>query len=620
MNDIGMDITVNDFYRLERTTIAALTAALHQPPAIPGVVALRASGTQRPLFLLPEIHGFVAYGQGLLRQIDAEIPVYGLPGLPDGEPLPRTIEALAARYLALLRQVQPAGPYRLAGWSFGGTLAYEMAAQLIGEDEQVEFLGLIDSFCPTVERFAPIDLAASPQRALLARCEDDTSMFDAAAHEALAALKVVADELDHGTLLQRCKDAGILPAYLQHQNDDQARHHVARLAAHQHAQAHYAVHPLPLRVHLFAAEDTSSLPAALSADPLKGWGPYVPAPRLRLVRVPGAHMTIVSAPHVDTLGRALDAALAEAGRQPQPMPEADYRPQLTIQTGRRGHEPVFVVPGAGNSVTDFAAWVSAVGPEWPVHGLQPRGVASVLVPHASVEAAARRCLRAIDEVHPAGPVHLFGHSFGGWVVFQLAGLLRERGREVASLTLVDSEVPGNGHGLLGGDYTDLEVLAELLEVMEMAAQRPLGIRTADLAPLDDAGRLKMLHEGLVRVGVMPRRSQPEVLQGPVRTFGAALRTRFVPASSYPDPVRLVLVRDTRLDEAADRQRFDAVLAGWLRWAPQASCWCGPGNHMTVLDPPHVASLAQWWRDGLRRPSSPSASFPSVTRVPGVPHP
>ncbi|MEX5585754.1 thioesterase domain-containing protein, partial [Pseudomonas lurida] len=40
------------------------------------------------------------------------------------------------------------GPYRVAGWSFGGVLAYEVAMQLLGLDESVAFLGLIDTLVP----------------------------------------------------------------------------------------------------------------------------------------------------------------------------------------------------------------------------------------------------------------------------------------------------------------------------------------------------------------------------------------------------------------------------------------------------------------------------------------
>jgi hypothetical protein len=38
---------------------------------------------------------------------------------------------------------RPVGPYRFAGWSLGGVLAYEVAIQLIGQDQIVEFAGLI---------------------------------------------------------------------------------------------------------------------------------------------------------------------------------------------------------------------------------------------------------------------------------------------------------------------------------------------------------------------------------------------------------------------------------------------------------------------------------------------
>jgi thioesterase domain-containing protein len=74
-------------------------------------------------------------------------PVYGLQsiGIAGGaSPLTR-IESMAEHYLAAIRQVQPEGPYQLAGWSFGGTIALEMAQQLQKIGESVAFLGIIDT-------------------------------------------------------------------------------------------------------------------------------------------------------------------------------------------------------------------------------------------------------------------------------------------------------------------------------------------------------------------------------------------------------------------------------------------------------------------------------------------
>ncbi|BCB88657.1 hypothetical protein Psuf_059700 [Phytohabitans suffuscus] len=57
-----------------------------------------------------------------------------------------TFEELAGYYLDHLRRIQPAGPYSLLGWSFGGVLAVEMARQLVLTGERVEHLLLIDPY------------------------------------------------------------------------------------------------------------------------------------------------------------------------------------------------------------------------------------------------------------------------------------------------------------------------------------------------------------------------------------------------------------------------------------------------------------------------------------------
>ncbi|SRR6266567_4292746 len=40
--------------------------------------------------------------------------------------------------------------------------------------------------------------------------------------------------------------------------------------------------------------------------------------------------------------------------------------------------PVFCIPGAGASVTSFVEFVNALGEQWPVYGLQPRGIDMLL--------------------------------------------------------------------------------------------------------------------------------------------------------------------------------------------------------------------------------------------------
>jgi phthiocerol/phenolphthiocerol synthesis type-I polyketide synthase D len=50
--------------------------------------------------------------------------------------------------VASLREVQPAGPYRLGGWAAGGVLAFETARRLAGSGERVDVVVLFDSEAP----------------------------------------------------------------------------------------------------------------------------------------------------------------------------------------------------------------------------------------------------------------------------------------------------------------------------------------------------------------------------------------------------------------------------------------------------------------------------------------
>ncbi|MFJ3217935.1 amino acid adenylation domain-containing protein [Kitasatospora sp. NPDC086801] len=77
-------------------------------------------------------------------------PVYGLEavGYNTDEPPLATVEEQAQRYLRELRSVLPDGPYLLAGWSFGGLVAFEMARLLEEQGNPPGFLGIIDVGAP----------------------------------------------------------------------------------------------------------------------------------------------------------------------------------------------------------------------------------------------------------------------------------------------------------------------------------------------------------------------------------------------------------------------------------------------------------------------------------------
>jgi len=603
LKQADIDMTVVDLF--QHSTIASLVAYLEQgksDTAVKGAIPVRTTGSERPLFLIHDNTGNGLWFPLLAAQINSEIPVYGLPGAPLNEPQLQTIEGMAARLVEIMRTVQPVGPYRFAGWSLGGVLAYEVAIQLIGQDQIVEFAGLIDACCPISRSGTnpPQARNQSSRTPLLELCEGLAREVSLTAERQLTPSRLadVVNELDLEELFRRCRESGELHESFVNHTAKEIEQYLVRLMAHERAIENYVAKPIPIPIYLFTVEEQPDVPEELAPpDLLMGWGSVIPEQQIHLIRVPGNHRSLIDDPHVVILGQALSGAIAQASEQRPDLPETQYCPHVILQVGKRSNTPVFCIPGAGGNVTGFIELAGAMGSECPLHGLQPRGVEGSLVPHSTVEAAATVYLKAIDTIQPDGQAHLIGHSFGGWVAFEIATQMRASGRSVASLTIIDSEAPC-GSGLLGRAYTSTELLIKLIEIMELAADKSLGVHRAEFESQNTEGQLRLLHEGMLRVGLMPRRSTPDAIRGPIRTFGAAMRAGYLPQRPFPDPVRLALARNPRLDDQANQREYQATLEGWRLWSPNITCWHGPGNHFSILKPPHVHVLVDWWRNGL----------------------
>ncbi|MEO5878172.1 MAG: thioesterase domain-containing protein, partial [Streptosporangiaceae bacterium] len=142
---LGLDFGVRDLFRAP--TVAGLLGE-QTGDALGVLLPLRATGERPPLFCVHPGAGMSWPYAGLLPHLDPAQPVYGLQTRVLLEPGYRawSIEEMARDYLAAIRQVQPHGPYRLLGWSFGGLLAHAMAAALQAEGQDVELLALMDAY------------------------------------------------------------------------------------------------------------------------------------------------------------------------------------------------------------------------------------------------------------------------------------------------------------------------------------------------------------------------------------------------------------------------------------------------------------------------------------------
>lgn len=108
------------------------------------------AGRRPELFLMHgDMNGGGFYCLALAGHLGGDQPVHAFaPHGVDGTPLPGAIEAMVAEPLAAVRRLRPHGPYRLAGYCNGALVAYEIARALAAEGERVERLILIAPVLP----------------------------------------------------------------------------------------------------------------------------------------------------------------------------------------------------------------------------------------------------------------------------------------------------------------------------------------------------------------------------------------------------------------------------------------------------------------------------------------
>ncbi|NCX95630.1 MAG: hypothetical protein EBX41_04335 [Chitinophagia bacterium] len=119
------------------------------------LVPIKPHGNKPPLYI---VHGnglTVMVFHGLAKHLHPEQPVYGLQarGLDNVDEAQNNMEEIALTYINEILEHNPNGPYCLAGYSFGGIVAFEMAKQLTAMGKKVNMVGIFDTYAGNNDRF-----------------------------------------------------------------------------------------------------------------------------------------------------------------------------------------------------------------------------------------------------------------------------------------------------------------------------------------------------------------------------------------------------------------------------------------------------------------------------------
>jgi thioesterase domain-containing protein len=461
-----------------------------------------------------------------------------------------------------------------------GLLAYEIATQTVGLDQKVDFLGLLYTAFPSNQPQLTncFERRLDNKKLLLETIRDEGHHAEATLEE----MRQITATMDFVAFEREIRKRSLLPKRFLGMAIAELQQALHREVRYRIAAEKYNPQPASIPVHLFGPLEKES------ANPNLGWDSVIPPGLLHRVDLPDAISSTSPRMNLQTLPEILLHSVRSDAPEPR---EKLHSPLFTLHASKNHEADLFCLPGAGASITSFNDLAAQINNRWKVHGFEPRGLDGELAPHSNVQAAAEAYVPAITKVSPKGPFHLLGHSYGGWVAFEMALQLMNSSEEPKSVTIVDSEPPNNELSALR-EFDSAEATMKWVEAIELILGRSLGVTQHDFKAQTEAEQRKLLHKHLQNERLLPRGSSPDALRGPLRTFRAAIRTTYVPRTTYMGFVRLILVNDVKLNSYANQQRCIRVEEQWRRWAPNLEFAQLPGNHLTVLKLPHVSSLAR----------------------------
>ena len=300
------------------------------------------------------------------------------------------------------------------------------------------------------------------------------------------------------------------------------------------------------------------------------------------VRLPLA--TLFQAPTVSKLAQVL----RESGWTPP------WQSLVAIQ--REGNRaPLFLIHGIGGNVVGFHDLALGLGPDQPVFGVQSPGLDGQSPLLDRVEEMAARYVQEIIAVYPQGPYHLCGLSFGGVIAFEMARQLRDQGHAIGVLALLDTHPPGH---------------AQLLPLQQRAREQMTAWRNRVNGHLRDLTKRADWKAYLQKKAkTLRRRLRSRIWQWRYQTYASrgeglprnlrnvkeanTLAAQRYVVKPYEGKVTLLLAAEHAAPiKDSLRRSWTKIALGGLEVHEV------PGDHVTLIAPPHSAVLAKRLRQCL----------------------
>lgn len=244
--------------------------------------------------------------------------------------------------------------------------------------------------------------------------------------------------------------------------------------------------------------------------------------------------------------------------------------------------PLFLVHPPGGIVACYQTLARLMPKEQPVFGIRSRGLYGDEELPTTLEEMASEYVHEIRAVRPNGPFVIGGWSLGGVIAYEMAQQLLAAGETVEHLVMLDTTVPSNDDGESGREYG-------------------LEITFGELAELPAEEQLPYLWQHAQKLGVVedetPETLVAQILADLQRLFHhhVTLANNYT-ISSYPGRITMFRPEDAPVAASIAPDR------GWKSYA-DVDIEFVPGQHHSMVKPPHVEVLAEQLISVLKTPAS-----------------
>ncbi|GAA6616689.1 non-ribosomal peptide synthetase [Scytonema sp. NUACC26] len=269
----------------------------------------------------------------------------------------------------------------------------------------------------------------------------------------------------------------------------------------------------------------------------------------------------------------------------QTEPSASWSSLVAIQP-EGSRPPLFCIHDVYGEIVSFYNLARYLESDRPIYGLQAKGLDGQQALHTQIEEMASCYIKEIQSIQPKGPYFICGHSFGGFVAFEIAQQLHKQGEKVASLVLIDTHAPGAINRLPFLQRMPLHLAALSQEGTAYIWRRIVGWSDWLQNKVFKAKFDKIACKYFLSVrDHLPRKFRYVVME---ETNREALSKYSLQV--YPGRITVLAIED-QLWSVAQGYTIDHHL-GWSQFASDGvDVDRVPGMHNTVLAEPHVQVLA-----------------------------